>query len=236
MRIAPCKIFSYKKIAKPPSVREVAWRFRAPRSHMVLGYHLVATAYGWWLPNDLRGSTSRTIRNDILRELGELHYGRKRVQPASRDIRAFYERAREVLKHELLEFSEADRLVVAEAFGDAINRNRYTCYACALMRDHVHLCIRKHKHQAEEMIANLHEASRLLLIARGLRPADHPVWGGPGWKVFLDSTDDLWRTVGYIEQNPSKSHQAPQHHPFVTTYDNWPHHLKSISPAIPHST
>src|SRR5437667_12666882 len=123
---------------------------------------------------------SRTIYRDVIRELGDLHYGRKKVQPASRDIRAFYERARELLKHELLEFSVEDRLVIAEAFGEAIRRLHYTCYACAIMRDHFHVCIRKHKHQAEEMIANLQEASRMLLIARGLRPIDHQVWGGPG--------------------------------------------------------
>ena len=40
---------------------------------MVIGYHLIWTAYGWWLPNDPRGSMSRLIRSDIIAELGELH-------------------------------------------------------------------------------------------------------------------------------------------------------------------
>src|SRR5215218_3894876 len=61
---------------------------------MVLGYHLVWTAYGWWLPNDPRGSMSGTIESDVIAQLGELHYGRKRVQLASRDIRRFYCRGR----------------------------------------------------------------------------------------------------------------------------------------------
>jgi hypothetical protein len=58
----------------------------------------------------------------------------------------------------------------------------------------------------------------------GLRQTDHPVWGGPGWKVFLDSTDDIRRTVRYVENNPVKARQPKQHHPFVTEYDNWPFH------------
>ena len=62
---------------------------------LIIAYHLVWTAYGWWLPNDPRGSGSRELRNDILSELGEIHYGRKRVQPAGREVRAFYERAAE---------------------------------------------------------------------------------------------------------------------------------------------
>ena len=54
---------------------------------MVIAYHLIWTAYGWWLPNDPRGSMSELIASDIIAELGELHYGRKRVQPLPRDSR-----------------------------------------------------------------------------------------------------------------------------------------------------
>src|SRR5882724_9047410 len=145
---------------------------------MVLGYHLIMTAYGWWLPNDPRGSMSQSIRNDVIGELGTLHFGRKRVQPASREIREFYDRARQTLKYELLQFSAADRVTLSDAFGDTIRREHYTCYACAIMWDHVHLCIRKHKHQAEEMIASVQETSRAFLIERGLRAPEHPTWGG----------------------------------------------------------
>ena len=47
---------------------------------MIAGYHLIWTAYGWWLPNDPRGSMSREIRAAAIADLGELHYGRKRIQ------------------------------------------------------------------------------------------------------------------------------------------------------------
>ena len=53
----------------------------------------------------------------------------------------------------------------------------------------------------------------------GLRQDDHPVWGGPGWKVFLDSTDDIDRTIPYVEQNPVKAHLPAQKWSFVTPYD-----------------
>src|SRR4051794_40238014 len=76
---------------------------------MVSAYHLIWMAYGCWLPNDPRGSTSHVICCDVIKDLGELHYGRKRVQPASRDIRAFYARAKDVLRHERMEFSVEDR-------------------------------------------------------------------------------------------------------------------------------
>jgi hypothetical protein len=54
------------------------------------------------------------------------------------------------------------------------------------MPDHVHILIRKHKHLAEEMIANLQRESHLRLRKFGLVDMAHPIWGGPGWKVFLD--------------------------------------------------
>jgi hypothetical protein len=60
------------------------------------------------------------------------------------------------------------------------------------------------------LIENLQDASRSAVREVGLRQHDRPVWGGPGSKVFLDSTDDFRRTIPYVEQNPVKAKQAPQ--------------------------
>ncbi len=128
---------------------------------LVIAYHLVWTAYGWWLPNDPRGSGSQSIRSDVLAQLGELHFGRKKIQPAGREVREFYQEAADLLKHELLTFDESCRLLIGEAFASVIEQQRYTCYACAIMPDHVHLVIRKHKHMAKEMAENLQTGSRV---------------------------------------------------------------------------
>jgi REP element-mobilizing transposase RayT len=189
---------------------------------MVIGYHLIWTLYGWWLPNDPRGSTSERIRNDLISELGELHYGRKHVQPSSREIREFYLGAREKLRYPLLTFSPSDFHQVGGAFAETCKRHRYTCYACAVMPDHIHLLIRKHKHVAEEMIDNFQTDSRESLIRLGLRTCDHPTWGGPGWKVFLDHPDEIRRTIAYVEGNPTKARLRLQNWSFVAPYDDWP--------------
>jgi REP element-mobilizing transposase RayT len=191
---------------------------------MVIAYHVIWVVYGYWLLNDPRGSTSKVLRQDLLAESGALHHGRKRLQPASRDIRAFYERAREVLKFPILEFDANARTVVAEAFARVISTCKYTCYACAIMPDHVHLVIRKHRHLAEEMIRNFQRESHLLLRERGHRDLTHPVWGGPGWKVFLDHPTDVWCTIEYVEDNPIKIRLPRQQYDFVTPYNNWPLH------------
>ncbi len=191
---------------------------------IVIAHHLIWTAYGWWLGNDPRGSMSKHIDSPIIRDLGELHHGRKRIQPAGREIREFYERAAGALKYELLTFDTPGIAAIAQAFHEVIEHERYTCYACAIMPDHIHIILRKHRHQAEEMIENLQTASRLRLRSLGLRPSDHPTWGGPGWKVFLDHPSEVRRTIGYVEMNPIKIRWPAQSWPFVKAYDDWPLH------------
>ena len=91
---------------------------------MIAGYHLIWTIYGWWLPNDPRGSTSHEIRAASIASLGELHYGRKRVQPAGRVIREFRDAARGVLKHPLLALSPPEIEAVGHAFAEVIRSRR----------------------------------------------------------------------------------------------------------------
>ncbi len=192
---------------------------------IVIAHHLIWTLYGWWLPNDPRGSCSTTIRRDLLKPLGDLHYGRKKVQPASRDIRAFYAQAADVLKHPLVDLTDdVQRATVACGFSDAIRAFDYTCYACAILPDHVHVILRKHRHEAETMIENLQQFSRLRLSAAAHRTPDHPTWCRSGWKVFLDHPDEIWRTIRYVENNPLPYRLPIQKWDFVTPYDNWPLH------------
>lgn len=203
---------------------------------IVIAYHLIWTVYGWWLPNDPRGSTSRTIASERIAALGELHLGRKKIQPAARDVRAFYKQAIAALKHPLLEVRAQKAVeLVAAAFARTIERHRYTCYACAIMPDHVHILIRKHKHRAEEMIEALQNEARWALIEARLWPSDHPVWtGGGGWSVFLDHPDEVERTIPYIEENPVKMRLPAQSWNFVSAYDRWPLH-EGHSPNSPYA-
>jgi REP element-mobilizing transposase RayT len=192
---------------------------------LVIAYHLIWTVYGWWLPNDPRGSGSKSIANDSIAALGDLHCGRKRIQPAARDVRAFYQQAAKILKHPVLEMRDRAVEIVANAFAHVIAQEKYTCYGCAIMPDDVHMLIRRHKHSAEDMMERLQNASRWSLIELRLRASDHPVWtGGGGWKVFLDHPDEVERTISYIDNNPHKSGLSRQARPFVVAYDRWPLH------------
>ncbi len=118
---------------------------------LVIAYHIGGTGYGHLLPNDPRGSGSTRVASQKLAQLGEVHHGRKPVQPSGREIRAFYEQARDLLNHPTLLFGLNEVAIIGAAFADVIERQRYTCYACAIMPDHFHILIRKHRDQAEQM-------------------------------------------------------------------------------------
>jgi REP element-mobilizing transposase RayT len=147
------------------------------------------------------------------------------VQPTGAEVRRFYQQAPALLRHPLLTFGENERLQIGKAFADVIETERYTCYACAIMPDHVHVLLRKHKHSAETMIESLKQGSRTQLVESRCRLVDHPTWSeGGGWKVFLDHPDEVRRTIPYIENNPLPLGEEAQSWPFVTPYDGWPLH------------
>ena len=83
------------------------------------------------------------------------------------------------------------------------------------------------------MIAHFQDQSRLRLRADALRSTDHPVWGGPGWKVFLDHPDEVQQIVRYIQANPLKTGRPQQAWGFVNSYDGWPLH-EGHSPKSPY--
>ncbi len=186
---------------------------------MVIGYHIMWTAYGCWLPNDPRGSSSHYLRVNHLSSLGVLHQGRQKVQPSSRELRRFYQAAGDMLEHHRYLLSNEEVLLVANSFGQTLRDQNYTCYACAIMLDHVHLVMRRHRDKAEVMIGKLQEASKKKLIEARKRPVNHPVWGGEGWKVFLNTRADLEGRIKYVQENPIKAGRPEQHWEFVTKYD-----------------
>lgn len=71
------------------------------------------------------------------------------------------------------------------------------------------------------MVENLQAASRARMIEDQRRAPTHPVWGGPGWTVFLYTQADLTRILEYIRMNPIKAGRPEQHWAFVKKYDSW---------------
>jgi REP element-mobilizing transposase RayT len=195
------------------------------RTHqrIIIGHHLILHGYGHWLPNDPRGSGSTGIRDEKLEDLGPVHTGRKKQQPPHEKLREFRRAAEPLLDFELLWFDDAKRQALAESIEETIRSNGYTVWACAVMRNHIHLCVRRHRDDAKTIWGKFAEQTIAGLRLFANVPPLHPIWSQRPYKVFLYTPDDVRRVVAYIENNPAKDGLAPQSYSFVTRYDGWPH-------------
>lgn len=201
------------------------------RTHqqIVIAHHLILTGYGFWLPNDLRGSGSTEIRNDILKPLGPIRHGRQRVQPTRDALKHFYRDANELLQFDPLWFDSAKRQALSDAFRETARDFRYTVYACAICSNHAHLVVRRHRDDALTIFDCFAGASRERL-RETFNLREHPVWSDRPYGVFLYSPDDIRHRINYVNGNPGKEKLPAQDWDFVTPYDGWPHAKK---PPLP---
>jgi hypothetical protein len=122
---------------------------------MILGAHVILSAYGFWLPNDPRGSWSDFIRNWEL-----LKYGNATKIDDTRSVagRPHNAALRAAAKRELMYppviFNGKQAAAIAYGFGDVVRRTGCSIHACAIMPDHAHLVIGRH-HYPIQQVANL---------------------------------------------------------------------------------
>jgi len=184
---------------------------------VVIAHHLILTGYGHWLPNDPRGSLSPEIKAGKLFPLGDVHLGRKMPQPLRENVRQFARRAAPKLEHEVLWFDVANRQAIAGTFSDVFDSEGYTCFACAILSNHAHLVIRKHRDRAEMMIRKLKDKSAERLRV-DLQMPMHPIWSGNPFKRFIFTPEQLRETIKYVKANPMKSGLSAQNFDFVKPY------------------
>lgn len=171
--------------------------------------------YGHWLSNDPRGSGSSETRNDDLKNLGEIHFGRKRVQPSREELRAFYREAETRWEFPVVWFRKHFRDAIGAVFGKVVGQKGYTVWACAVCSNHAHLLVRTHRDRAEIVWDAFATASRDALRVAGMVPERHPVWSHRPYKVFLYLPAEVDDRVGYVEQNPVKEGLPRQTREFV---------------------
>jgi REP element-mobilizing transposase RayT len=196
---------------------------------MVLGHHIIFTAYGFWLPNDPRGSWSNFVASWELFRYGEATKTDTRRSVAGKPHdRQLREDAKAGLKYPPVVFSDAQIQTISDGIAESAHKGGLTIWACAILPDHVHLVVARHKCKAE-MIMNLTKgACSKKLLAAELHPFKHyqgthastpSCWAAKGWNVFLDSAPDIVRSISYVERNPEKEGRPAQAWPFVTPFD-----------------
>ncbi len=185
---------------------------------MVLAYHVIFGAYGFWLPNDPRGSWSVFVGSWELVRFGKAMKTAERRSvahvPHDRRLR---EEAKRAFKYPPVAFSGRQALAVAHGFDRARNESGYVIHACSILPEHVHLVIgRNEDRRVERMVGHLRARATQQLSAAGLWPSDkRPVWGENSWKVFLDAPAEIVAAVKYVEENPLKEGKPTQRWSFV---------------------
>jgi REP element-mobilizing transposase RayT len=195
---------------------------------VVFGYHVIFGAYGFWLPNDPRGSWSDFVRSWELFRFGSATKidSTRSVAHRPHDVTK-RQAAKTALQYPEVHFTGLQARAIARGFARFMHRSGVILWACSILPEHVHLVIARHRY-AVEQIANLlkGDATRQLLAeklhpfgdrktAKGLVP---PCWARRQWKVFLDSETDIRNAITYVEQNPVKDGKPPQKWSFVNPF------------------
>src|SRR5262249_19109246 len=196
---------------------------------MVLGWHVSFSAYGFWLPNDPHGSWSDFVGAWELRRFGPATKTTERRSVAhcahNQDLRLA---AKEALKYAPVHFSGRQALAVATGFRNYIRKSGLTVWACSILPDHVHMVVARFRTTVEQIVVQLKGEATQQLVRENLHPfADKLLpnhrppkcWVRGEWKVFLDSVEDIVRSIEYVRQNPIKEGKPAQESSFVTPFD-----------------
>jgi REP element-mobilizing transposase RayT len=177
---------------------------------VILAYHVVFSAYGFWLPNDPRGSWSDFVgRWELVRFGKATKVSTMRSVAADEHDRRLREEARKALKYPPVEFTGRQALTVGRGFDRARLEGKYVVYACSILPEHVHVVVGRHERKVGRIAGHLKARATQRLADEGQWPdGNQPVWGHGNWKVYLDTPADVQRAIEYVAANPGQGRQA----------------------------
>ena len=195
----------------------------------MLGLHLIFSTYGFWLPNDERGSGSTRVRARHIYEAGgEATKVRTTHSVAGRhhDVWARMV-AKESLKYPPVILTGVQARAVARGIAAILPKVGLVIHACAILPEHLHVVVAAHRLDGDEIISCLKRAGTRGMNDEGLHPlaayarksGKHPCpWAEGGWKVFLDTPNEMKSRIRYVEENPQEAGFRRQRWSFVVPY------------------
>jgi len=193
----------------------------------VAAYHVIITNYGFWLPNDPRGSWSDYVRAWELYLAGgpATRVTTRRSLAAVSHNRTQRQRTKAALARPEVVFNGKQAQAVGHGFARFVARSGTRILACAIMPLHTHLVFDRPPYPAEQSVNLLKGAATTELTRRGLHPfADVPYkdgrfptpWARKQWICYLNREAEIHRAIKYVERNPRKEGLRPQRWSFVT--------------------
>ena len=192
---------------------------------MLLAYHLILSCYGFWLPNDPRGSWSDYVRQSNLSAHGPATKVNTPQSLANQDHDHQKRlRTKQALTYPPAKLTGEQARSVAKGFTFRASRSKIRIHACAIMPDHVHLVIANDRRPIEMISNQLKGTATRQLRSDGLHPLAQykdkagktpSIWAAGQWKVFITNEEQLHNTIRYVEMNPIKAGLKPQQWTFV---------------------
>jgi len=185
---------------------------------VILATHLIFCAYGFWLPNDPRGSWSEKVVAWELFQYGDTTKTSTRQSVAHRQ-HDWQRRlaAKSALKDPPVIFSGLQARAIGRGFARAAAESGYVVYACCILPEHVHAVIKRHEKPAVQIVGHLKSAATKRLTEERICP-DSKVWARGSWQVFLENPQEVQRAVRYVQNNPIRANKAPQRWSFISLY------------------
>jgi REP element-mobilizing transposase RayT len=135
--------------------------------------------------------------------------------------------AKEALKYPAVELSGVQARALARGIAAVCAKVELAIYACAIMRDHVHVVVAAHRLDGDEIIVCLKRAGTRGMNDEGLHPMvayrrengrlPSP-WSAGGWKVKIRTRQQMLDCVRYVERNPIRAGYKAQRWSFVVPY------------------
>ena len=196
---------------------------------MIHGYHVIIPAYGFWLPNDPRGSWSDMVRKWELLRFGAATktLERRTLDELTTAEKRQREQARRALKYPPVHFTDEQIQKIAAGFAMRVQRSNYTIWACAVLAEHTHLVIARHVFKVEKIAVQLKGAATRELKRLGIHPLARykpkgksmpHMWVENLWKVYLDSEQAIENAIHYVRENPQREGAPPQDWSWVTPF------------------
>lgn len=186
---------------------------------MVRALHLIFTAYGFWLPNDPRGSGSKVVWSDPLLIYGPATKTHSRTSVAkARHDHILRVEAKSQLKYPPVEFTGVQAQSIGIGFRIAMEEAGYECLACAILPSHVHIVLSRHPRDGMQIIGHLKSKATHQLRETKQWLEERTPWGLKGRVVFLDSVPQIRAAISYAERNPLEAGLRRQKWTFVRPY------------------
>ena len=195
---------------------------------MIWGSHVIISAYGFWLPNDPRGSWSDFVRQWELFRYGPATKVETRQSVAYRPFdKALRDAAKRALTYPPVIFDGLQARAVARGFSRAVDRTGCVIHACSILPDHVHLVLKRHRYRMQQLVNLLKGDATRRLREEGIHPMTRQViegtplpspWARNHWMVYIDNDKHFRAAIKYVEDNPGKEGKSKQGWSFVSPY------------------